>query len=542
MTQQEAPAPPLSPELARRMPRLLAAMTSLGGDVELPTLLERIVGTAAELAGARYAALAVLTDDGERVGEFVTHGRDPGIPGRDQLLSELLERGGRPLRRAEPDDNAPMIGVPILVHGAGFGGLYLADKPGGEPFTPEDLQMLRILATEAGIAVGNARLYEAVRQQARWMDGSVELSASLLAEDVDNALAVVAEQARRLADADAGLVLVPTDEPGAVLEVVAASASPGGPPLIGSALPVDAETVAGLLSGEPVFIDDAATDPRLTAPRFAEHFGPCMLLPLTSGDKTLGALGLPRAPGAEVYSVPERAMATQFAQQAALALVLAQARSDREALAVYEDRDRIARDLHDLVIQRLFAVGMLLEGARRAAPEGASRDTDERLGKAVSELDATIQEIRTTIFALQQHPDEAHAGLRTRVLRETGTAAQGLGFAPSVSFTGPVDTRVGEGVAQNLIAALREALSNAARHAEAGRVEVTVDATASLPDGREAVRLTVADDGVGLPPEGAARYSGLRNLTDRATALGGSADLGPGLFDRGLALVWQVPL
>lgn len=547
------PPPPLSPELARRMPRLLDAMSSLGAGTELPTLLDRIVTTAADLAGARYAALAVLSDDGERIGEFAAHGTDPGTLGRAPLLAELLEHGGRPRPTREPGG---VLAVPIRVHGAGFGGLYLAETHDGHPFTDEDRRMLDILATEAGIAIGNARLYEAVRQQARWMDGSVELSASLLAEDVDNALAVVAEQARRLADADAGLVLVPTGDADN-LEVVAASITPGGPPLIGTALPADADTVRQLLSGEPVFIEDTATDPRLTTRRFAEHFGPCMLLPLTSGDRTLGALGLPRAPGGDPYSVPERAMATQFAQQAALALVLAQARADRESLAVYEDRDRIGRDLHDLVIQRLFAVGMLLEGARRALPEatGTGRDGDrdrngrsngngvaDRIGKAVTELDATIQEIRTTVFALQQQPDEAQAGLRTRVLRETGTAAQSLGFAPSVSFTGPVDTRVAEGVARNLIAALREALSNAARHARAGRVEVTVDATAALPDGREAVRLTVADDGVGLPEEGAGRRSGLRNLADRAAELGGYSELGPGLGGSGLKMIWHVPL
>ncbi|UWM50112.1 GAF domain-containing protein [Streptomyces carpaticus] len=547
------PPPPLSPELARRMPRLLDAMSSLGAGTELPTLLDRIVTTAADLAGARYAALAVLSDDGERIGEFAAHGTDPGTLGRAPLLAELLEHGGRPRPTREPGG---VLAVPIRVHGAGFGGLYLAETHDGHPFTDEDRRMLDILATQAGIAIGNARLYEAVRQQARWMDGSVELSASLLAEDVDNALAVVAEQARRLADADAGLVLVPTGDADN-LEVVAASITFGGPPLIGTALPADADTVRQLLSGEPVFIEDTATDPRLTTRRFAEHFGPCMLLPLTSGDRTLGALGLPRAPGGDPYSVPERAMATQFAQQAALALVLAQARADRESLAVYEDRDRIGRDLHDLVIQRLFAVGMLLEGARRALPEatGTGRDGDrdrngrsngngvaDRIGKAVTELDATIQEIRTTVFALQQQPDEAQAGLRTRVLRETGTAAQSLGFAPSVSFTGPVDTRVAEGVARNLVAALREALSNAARHARAGRVEVTVDATAALPDGREAVRLTVADDGVGLPEEGAGRRSGLRNLADRAAELGGYSELGPGLGGSGLKMIWHVPL
>nr|MYU47870.1 histidine kinase [Streptomyces sp. SID7803] len=170
-----------------------------------------------------------------------------------------------------------------------------------------------------------------------------------------------------------------------------------------------------------------------------------------------------------------RTLAAQFASQAALALMMADAQRDRERLAVYEDRDRIARDLHDLVIQRLFATGMMLESAQRRSdvPEVQSG-----VGRAVDELDVTIQEIRTAIFALQQEPAEAPSGLRTRVLREINMAAVPLGFKPSHRFVGgAVDSLVGELTGKNLIAALREALSNAFRHAGAARIEVVVDAT-----------------------------------------------------------------
>ncbi|SFD20958.1 GAF domain-containing sensor histidine kinase [Streptomyces aidingensis] len=543
--------PPPRPSLSERLPRLLEAMVAIGGDVEMQTLLDRVLTAAGELTGARYAAVGVLDEEGG-LGRFVTRGIEPElrkrieeIPGTDRLVRRMVERP-RPLLLDDLTQDPrftgfptagpairSLLGSPIRVHGVGFGALYLA-QPHPAAFTPEDLQLTQILATEAGIAIGNARLYEAVRQRARWMDGSAELSTSLLSDDSDNALAVVAEQAMRLADADAAFVMTPAEDGG--LEIVAACAGdPSG--LIGTVVPAGSETVRQLLAGEPVFIEDSAADSDL--PRAVAHrYGPSMLLPLASDGKVIGALAVPRGPGGEQFTFAERAMATQFAQQAALALVLSAAQRDREQLAVYEDRDRIARDLHDLVIQRLFATGMLLETAQRAA---GSPDVSSRIGKAVNELDATIQEIRTAIFALQQGPEEAPAGLRTRVLRETGTAARTLGFQPSVAFQGPVDARVGEGVAKNLIAALREGLSNAARHAHAGRVEVTVDASGTLPDGRDSVRLTVADDGIGLPEHGG-RRSGLRNLAQRARSLGGGVSFGPGPGGSGTTLSWEVPL
>ncbi|GAA2918774.1 GAF domain-containing protein [Streptomyces thioluteus] len=528
----------MSTELTARIPQLLEAMRSVGTGPELHGTLDRIAGTAAELADARHAAIAV-TEAADPVGEgladFVTYGvpeeelrRIGAHPGSRELLGALLSRSAP---TGAPGD---FLAVPIRVDGEIFGNLYLTGKRGGGEFGVADLHMVKILATEAGIAIGNARVYEQGRQRMRWIDGSVAVTTALLSgSDAEDALAVVAEQARRLADSAAGIVLLPDDEGG--LEMVAVSADdPAG--LLGTVMPSHSPVVAQLLAGEPVFVEDSATDPRMVTD-VAPRFGPSMLLPLKSGGRVLGTLAVPRDRGARPYTAAERTLAGQFAAQAALALVLAEAQRDRERLAVYEDRDRIARDLHDLVIQRLFATGLLLESAQRKAVVPAVRTT---VGQAVDELDVTIQEIRTAIFALQQGPAEAPAGLRTRVLREIGTAAVPLGFQPSATFVGAVDAKVGERAGKNLVAALREALSNAFRHARASRIEVVVDATARLPDGREAVRLTVADDGVGIPEGG--RRSGLRNLAKRAESLGGSSSYGPGLDGRGTRVVWEAPL
>ncbi|GHF93517.1 GAF domain-containing sensor histidine kinase [Streptomyces filamentosus] len=546
----------LSTELTARVPQLLEAMRSVGTGLELHTTLDRICETAAELADARYAAIGVVDEKGKGLSDFVTHGvgedvarRIGRLPdGHAGLLGALI-REPRTIRLADlstdprsagfPPGHPVMrsfLGVPIRVQGEIFGNLYLSEKRSGEEFNDYDEHMVRVLATEAGIAIGNARLYEAARQRERWIDGSVAVTTALLSGgDADDALSVVAEQARRLADADAGIVLLPAEEGG--LEIVAVS-SERPTKLLGMVVPPESAIVEELLEGEAVFVQDSSTDSRMTT-GMSSAYGPSMVLPLQSGGRVLGALATPRRRGGKPFTEAERTLATQFASQAALALMMAEAQRDRERLAVFEDRDRIARDLHDLVIQRLFATGMMLESAQRKAVVPA---VQEGVGKAVDELDVTIQEIRTAIFALQQGPAEAPSGLRTRVLREINMAAVPLGFKPAHRFLGAVDATVGELTGKNLIAALREALSNAFRHAEAARIEVVVDATVTLPDGSPGVRLTVADDGVGMPEGG--RRSGLRNLARRAESLGGASWCGPGLGEDGggTSVVWEAPL
>ncbi|WP_204116644.1 GAF domain-containing protein [Streptomyces sp. CS014] len=471
---------------------LLEAVLSVGSDLDLGSTLQQIVETATALTEARHGALAVLEPDRDRIDALYTAGT------------------------AETERS--FLRAAIVVHTEVFGHLYVAGKRPG-PFTGTDLGLLRVLAAQAGIAIGNARLYGTARQRERWIAGAAAVTTALLTgTDAADALMTVAEQARVLADASAGVILQPTEEGG--MEIVTASTPDDPAGIVGTVIEPGSPVLVQLLGGEPVFIDDSATDPRMTT-GVRSRFGPSMMLPLQSGGRLIGTLALPRRRGERPYTDLDRLLATQFASQAALALVLADAQADREQLAVYEDRDRIARDLHDLVVQRLFATEMMLESTRRraAAEEEEEEEEEEEsrggaeaggggeaegqaeagvlLGRAVDELDSTIQEVRTAIFALQQPPAAAPSTFRGRVLRETGGAAALLGFPPSVQFTGAVDALVGEETGRELLSALRGALAAAHRRPGVSAIEVEVDAPVRLPDGRSGVRLVVADDGRG---------------------------------------------
>ncbi|MCY0935201.1 GAF domain-containing protein [Streptomyces sp. H34-S4] len=507
------------------LPVLLEAVLNVGSDLELRSTLQHIVDSATELCTARYGALGVV--DPERVrltglftcgmteAEKAAIGRMPD--GRSGLFGALIA-DPRPLVLEDltqdprvvgfPPGHPPMtgfLGVPIRVHTEVFGNLYLTDKQGGGPFTDDDLALLRVLASQAGIAIGNARLYETARRRERWIDGAAAVTTALLAgRPAADALMCVAERARLLADAAAGIVLQPTPEGG--MEIVAASTHGDPGDLLGTAIAPGSAVLEQLLGGEPVFIEDSATDPRMTT-HVRVRFGPSMMLPLQSGGQLIGTLALPRVRGGPAYDAVDRLLASQFASQAALALVLADAQHDREQLAVYEDRDRIARDLHDLVVQRLFATEMMLESTRRRSSKAPTGDTiGEELSRAVDELDSTIQEVRTAIFALQQPPTDAPTTFRGRVLRETGGAAVLLGFQPSVHFAGTVEALLPDPVAGDLLAALRGALAAAHRRSEVTSIDVEVDAIPTR------VRLSVSDDG----------------RTDSAT--------------RGTTLTWEAPL
>lgn len=377
------------------------------------------------------------------------------------------------------------------------------------------------------LVVENARLFETAARREKWIMGSADVTTLLLtSQDPDEALTVVVERARVLADADfAAMYLAQPD--GSYLAEVTSGVDLAD--LAGTVVPRGSPLAEAIAAGRTVFTDDMSTAPEVLMDTL-RCFGPALLVPLVANDRILGALELDKHIGASPFAQTERSMAQAFAGQAALALILASALRDRERLAVFEDRDRIARDLHDLVIQRLFATGMMLQGVARLslAPEVA-----ERVDKAVDELDATIREVRGTIFALRHPVGEGPAGVRGRVLREAAAAAPALGFEPSVTFVGPVDSTVPDDTAEQLLAALREMLANAARHAHASRVEVALVVTGD-------VVLSVTDDGVGILEGG--RRSGLANLASRAEELGGRAEFRPGPHGRGTTVTWSVPL
>ncbi|MFD9598151.1 GAF domain-containing protein [Kitasatospora sp. NPDC059973] len=555
-----------------RMQRLLEAVVSVGAGLDLHATLHRIATGAAELVDARYAALGVIAPGGHGLADFIHVGVDDEtaaaigeLPAGRGILGALIDRP-EPLRLTDlatdprssgfPPEHPAMktfLGEPIRIRDEVFGNLYLTEKQGGGAFTPEDEQVVHALAAAAGVAIENSRLYEEGRRRERWIAGAAAVTTALLsADEAEVALTVAAEQVRELADAALGMILLPTvDGEGDGQMRVAHASGEAAEFVQGELLPKESFG-ARLLQGDSVYLDDMSSDPTVVI-RLARSFGPSMAVPMVAAGRVLGGLCVWRPRGAVPFTDTEKQLAETFASQAALALRLAEGQRDQQRLAVFQDRDRIARDLHDLVIQRLFATGMMLESAARRA---VVPEVKVGIGNAVDELDATIQEVRTTIYALQHdNHGDAPDTLRTRVLREGSQAAAALGFKPSVTFTGPVESLVGEKTGRQLLAALREMLSNTARHARASRVGVEVDATVHLDDegrpvsgdpesldraGRPGVLLTVTDDGVGIPAGG--RRSGLRNLTRRAEVLGGDAWHEPGPYGKGTRVRWTARL
>jgi signal transduction histidine kinase len=529
---------------------LLEAVLDIGRGLELGPTLQRLVQAAADLADAEYAALGIL-DAAGRIGQFLTVGMSDTLvhaighyPTGRGILGELI-RDPRTLRLhdltahprsvgvpANHPDMHTFLGVPLRVHGTPFGNLYLTDKRGGGDFTDADQRRIEALAAAASVAVENARLYDDARLRERWAMASDEISRRLLAGDApDEVLDVVAMHAAQVAGADVAALTVP-DAGGLVVR-----AAVGADDVRGTVVPEEGSFAAEVYdSGLPLVTVDAQADPRAAVAlgASADEIGPFAALPLGGPGRTRGVLSVGRKQGALAFPDVVVEALRAFASQAAVALELAERRLDAERLAVVRDRDRIARDLHDLAIQRLYATGLGLQGVARRLERADDAEDAARVAAAVDEVDETIGLIRTTIRGLQPPVDDARrVGLRSRIIAEVDAASRTLGFAPALRFDGPVDTLVPPVTADHLVAVVRESLSNAARHAQATRVTVLLAAG-------DDVVLTVTDDGVGMPA--AAALSGLANLRRRASELGGTLVLAPGSDGRGTTLRWQVPL
>jgi signal transduction histidine kinase len=520
---------------------LLDAVVGVASGLELDPTLERIVQAATDLADARYGALGVLGPDG-RLSNFVTVGIDEQtrarmgpLPTGHGLLGQLIA-DPRPLRLTDlgthtssvgfPEHHPPMrsfLGVPVRVRDEVFGNLYLTDKRGGA-FTGDDEAVMQALAAAAGVAVENSRLFEQARARQRRLEATSEVITELLSGISErDALRLICRRAAELADADRALVLVRDHDAWRV------DAADTDGPLVGRLVAHSDGLLSEVLTtAAPVLETDLAQEPSPELAELLPGFRHAIGVPMRSGGQLVGVLMALRLKGRPAYSPDQVPTITSFADQASLALELAEKRRDAEELAVYSDRDRIARDLHDHVIQRLFSAGMGLQGVLRLLH---GHPAEQRVRQTVTHLDDVVSEIRTSIFNLHLTTDQATTSLRRRLLDVATAAVPGLTVTTRVS--GALDTLVPADLAPDIEAVLREALSNAARHGHADQVTVTLDAT---PD-----RLTaeVVDNGVGIDPRAA--RSGLRNLERRAAALGGDLLVEP-LPERGTRLRWSVPL
>ncbi|MDH6545354.1 GAF domain-containing sensor histidine kinase [Streptomyces sp. SPB4] len=536
-----------------RVHSLLEAVVSVGRELDLAQVLRRIVEAAALLVDAEYGALGVIGPDGRTLAQFLTVGltdeeiADIGpLPAGHGLLGEVIHHP-EPLRLTDlgahsssygfPAHHPPMrtfLGVPIRVRDEVFGNLYLTDKRGGVDFDTEDETVISTLSVAAGVAIDNARLYEGARRQQLWLRANAEITESLLSGSSRPAvLELIARRAQEITAARLANIAVPVD--GVDGLVVEFAAGPDGAAWQGLVVPFDG-TLSGAAhrAGKPVTALHASDDGRYPAEgrtRGRDGLGPAVAVPLgTAGGESRGVLLLSRPAGDPAFGEGELEPIVAFAGQAAIALELAERRRDAEQIALLEERDRIARDLHDLAIQRLFATGMTLQSAARLVEhEGAA----ERVGRAVDDLDETIKIIRSTIFGLRTKDRESGPGLRARAARAVGDAATSLGHPPRLSMEGLLDTDVPARLADHVVAVLGELLSNAARHARATRVGVTLRAA------RGEIVLTVSDNGTGIPAQG--RRSGLRNLDERARDMDGTFTI-ESPEEGGSRLVWRAPL
>ncbi|GAB7100657.1 two-component system sensor histidine kinase [Thermobifida fusca] len=530
-----------------RVRSLLDAVVSIGSGLDLESTLRRIVSTAMDLVDARYGAMGVIGPGGE-LEQFIPLGMsDEEIaavehwPEGRGLLGILIKEpktlrlsciSEHPESAGFPPGHPPMrtfLGVPIRVRNEVFGNLYLTEKRNNAVFDEEDEAIVTALATAAGIAIENARLYEETRRRETWLDASDEITTRLLSGTAPReVLHLVAKKARHMADAD--LVAIATPDRDEEELVVRIADGPDASVVRGRSTSVEGSLTGRAFRGaDPIITElarESATSPTLL---HGLDIGPVVLVPFGAPDSRRGVLILGKRAGRLPFPMPTVQMLHAFAGHAAVTLELAEARRHAERLIVLEDRDRIAKDLHDVVIQRLFAIAMsLMSSVRRIEDDTVA----QRIQQAVDDLDDTIRQIRSTIFALQHNTEGGPAWLRSRILDVVGAATESLGFSPGVRLDGPIDSAVPDSIAEHVLAVLREALSNVARHARASQADIVVQVDSH-------VTLTVTDDGVGLPEQG--RRSGLRNLAERAESLGGSFEAAR-RPEGGTMLRWQVPL
>jgi signal transduction histidine kinase len=533
--------------IGSRAERLLDTGLALAAELSLPTLLQRITDLAVELTGARYGALGVLSADETRLADFITTGvtegqrsaigglpRGAGILGvliREPELLRLASIQSHARSFGFPPNHPPMqsfLGAPIRAHGRVFGNIYLTDKQGASEFTDDDEAALLVLATQAGVAIANAQMYAAVQLRERWLESVREVATTLLSGDTAHtALQLVAHNARELVDADMATISVP--EAGGLRIMVADGAAARD--LIDVEVPL-----AGSLSDEVIrtertlVVDDASTS-TLTQPMVSvAGVGPMILVPLSLRTSSAGVLAVGRLAGRPAFSPADIPLLESFSQQASVALEYARALSEVSRLGMVEDRERIARDLHDGVIQSLFAVGIGLQGMAGLVADPLLAD---RIQQYVGEIDRVIGDVRSYIFGLR--PSVLTAGNLTNALEQLAHETQErTGVVVVVDVDLSVEAALA-GASMQIVHIVREALSNVGRHAAAATCRIGI-----RREGESAV-VEIDDDGRGFDQASAHRGMGMGNLAERADAVHGTLDVEsePG---RGTLIRLTVPL
>lgn len=517
-----------------QMEQLLRVIVEIGAGLDLDATLHRIIRAARELTSAPYGALAIRDRDGNLM-SFVHEGMDAEtvrrighLPvGKGLLSLSLLDT---PALRMDdltthhaavgfPEHHPPMrafLAVPITIRGTVFGNLYLTHVDSARVFSESDEVAARALAFAAAVAIDNAQVFERERTSVKWIEASREITTALLSrsEPHRRPLQLIAERARVLTDAEQAIVLVPADSdaPDDEVDTLVVSAAVGiyASDVLGQRVPVDGSTSGAVFkSGEPLITEEL----RYPIQSFTDvGQRPAILMPLRARDEVVGVIAIARGADQPPFDESYLDLVSDFATHAAIALALTSAREDARQLTILAERERIAHDLHDHVIQRLFAAGMNLQGtlARARSPEVA-----DRLNRTLDDLQTIIEEIRTTIFALKS-PLAVSGDFRQRIQRVVADLTENRDLVTTVRLDGPM-TAVGTELADHAEAVTTEAVSNALRHSGASRLTVEISVA-------DMFILNVIDDGCGIPA-GNTRHSGLANMKRRAEQLGGTCEI-----------------
>ncbi|KAF2415698.1 hypothetical protein B2K11_18870 [Microbacterium sp. B35-30] len=524
-----------------RLRDLLRATTSVVERLDLEVVLRRLVEAGMSLVGARYGALGVISAEGG-LERFIHVGIDtptverigPLPSGRGVLGAVIADR--EPIRLdhlhedprsagfpAQHPEMESFLGVPLRVGEQVYGNLYLTESENGS-FSAEDEELIVALAATAGIAIENARLYDVARTRENWNATIAEVMAAMLDVSGENVLDVIAERVAALIDADRVAVAVPRGDGELALTTVYGSDSDQ---LRGRAYPAAGTLSARVLATRRAVSSDGRS--QWTTLDWWPQVGPTLAIPLFANDEPLGVLSVSRPKGGEAFTDADVDMAFAFAAQASIALEVVRAREDRQRLTTAQDRERIARDLHDHVIQRLFGAGLALQAVSATVDPESSSDIDAQ----IDAIDAAIRDIRTVIFALSSGERRGSKRVRDRLLDVVAEVAATWTSQPRISFAGPLDSLVSAELADDLVAVLRELLTNVFKHAQAQTLEIEVAIAG------EDVTLVVADDGQGISDS--APRSGLANVAERASLRTGYCRVAS-RAERGTRIEWSVPV